>query len=195
MTDTNTIVDRVLDSERLLPLLLFLVGAFVFVRSFSFGSTAGLFPKMTSGVVIVGSLLLIFENNLPKQLREYVSESAELLGSQEDFEKDVKEDIGKVETDEKTDESHAAEGRWGMSPPVFTGVSIVGYFVSSLLFGMLWMSPVFAFVYSTWSRHSWSLRIGLSVIAFVLAYAFQSVLNLPISGGILLEPEIGLWGI
>lgn len=182
-----------LDSERLLLLLFLVVAGAMFYRSFAFGRTAGLFPKMTSGVVIVGSLLLLFQNYLPERVRRYVAESAELLGSQEDLGRELEAQIGAQH--EGTEGANEVERHWGLTPSVFTAASILGYFVASLLFGMLWMSPVFALVYSSWSKHRWYTRVGLTAMAFVLGYAFMTVLNLPLEDGLVVTFKLGLWGI
>ena len=171
-------------SRVLLPAVLLLVAGFVFIRSFSFGATAGLFPRMTSLVVIVGALLLLVADRLPPRLRAYVVESAELFGAEEDIEREVRAgltDAATVQTGE------TVEANWGMGPQLFTSVAIIGYAVGSLLVGMLWVSPIFAYAYSSWSRHSLRLRAGLTAMAFLLALGFYTVLDLPIAGGWLLD--------
>jgi len=181
------------DSERLLLVGFLVVAGYFFVTSFSFGRTAGLFPEMTSGVVIVGSILLLLQDYLPERVRRYVAESAELLGSQEDMGQELEAQIGRVTDDDTGDDE--TERHWGMTPSVFTAASVLGYFVTSLLFGMLWMSPIYALVYSTWSRHSWYTRVALTAMAFVLGYAFMTVLNLPLEDGLLVTFKLGMWGI
>ncbi len=171
-------------SRVLLPALLLLIGGFVFIRSFSFGPTAGLFPRMTSGVVIIGALLLLVADRLPSQLRSYVVESAELFGAEEDLERDVRTGITDTTAAETAE---AVKGNWGMGPQLFTSVAIVGYAVGSLLVGMLWVSPMFAYLYSSWSRHPPVLRVGLTLMAFLLALGFYTVLDLPIAGGWVLD--------
>lgn len=195
MTDNSSNVEGGIDTERLL-LLVFLAGAgIMFYKSFEWGSTAGLFPRITSAIVIVGALLLLLQEYLPSQLNQYVSESTELLGSQEEMGKELEQQFG---ADEETDDQPSQDeeqANWGMSPSVFTAAVVAGYFVTSLLFGMLWMSPVVAFVYSSWARHRWYTRIGLTVLAFALAYAFMVFLSLPLTEGILVDFRLGFGGI
>lgn len=186
-----------IDSERVLLLLFLGLGGIWFVESYSFGSTAGLFPRMTSAVVIVGSVLLLFRDYLPKRINTYVAEPVDVFGTT-DIEAETQEVIEGNELDDQSEETtqseHPEESRL-ISDTLFSSISIVAYFVTSLLFGMLWMSPLFAFVYSSWSRHSWSARIGLTAVAFVLAYAFMVVLNLDLANGLLVDSGIGTGGL
>lgn len=173
------------DSERGLILLFLLVSGAMFVEAGSFGSTAGLFPRLTAGVVLAGAVLLLVQNWLPSWLYAFVAEPSSLIKSSTDFGTD------------DSDDSTVDEGETGgmverdidrpIEPSTFTALIIGLYVLSSFLFGMLWMSPVFAVAYSRWFKQSWLVTAFLAVLTFGMAYAFMTVLNLPLTDGELLS--------
>jgi hypothetical protein len=175
------------DSERALVVLFLVVAGYMFFRSESFGSTAGLFPRLTAGVVLVGSVLLLFQNRLPGWLRTFVAEPSSLIKTNKDFATDFDEDeaeaaTGMVERDVDRP----------LEPSTFTAVAVGLYVVTSFLFGLLWMSPIFAVVYSRWFEQSWLTTAFLATLTFAMGWAFMSVLNLPLTEGALLSvPLVG----
>lgn len=167
------------DSETGLLVFFLLVSGYMFVESYEFGSTAGLFPRLTSGVVFVGSVLLLFRNYLPGPMYTFVAESTELISAPGDV------DTYAEELPEQPDERER-DARRPVSPAVFTAVSIILYAVASFLVGMLWTSPLFVLVYTWWFRQPWYVCVALAALGFGLAYGFMTVLNLPLAEGWLL---------
>lgn len=149
--------------------------AYMFVASYEFAYAAGLFPRFTTGVVIVLGVMLLFRNYLPGPLRRFATESVEVLDTEQDT----------VETAETTDEREATVESVERGP-LATGGLCVLYLLASYLIGMLWATPLFVATYSLWTRQSWYGVVGLTVLSFVIAYAFYSVLNLRIVSGVLL---------
>jgi len=165
-------------SERILNLLFAAVAGYMIVESLSFGPVAGLFPQLMGGVVFVGSVLLLFREYLPGPLYTFVAKDTELVNT---YQNDMSEGAPEVgNEDERTADRP-------VSPSTFTGLAIGGYLLASFLFGMLWMSPLFVLVYSRWFEQPWLLTVLLMIIAFLTAYAFTIILNLPVNEGILLE--------
>lgn len=166
------------DSEQVLVLLFFAVSGAMFAESFSFGSTAGLFPRLTAGVVLVGSFLLLVQNWLPPWLRSFVAEPSSLINTDQSFSE---------EFDER--EEQAASGmverelNRPIEPSMFTALAVGLYVSSSFLFGMIWMSPLFAAAYSRWFDQSWLVTAFLAALSFAMAFAFMTVLNLPLDEG------------
>lgn len=175
-----------INSEDVLLVIFLSIGVFFYISAEDFGSTAGLFPKMTSAVVIIGSIMLLFENYMPAFLQTYIAESTEVFGAP---------DIEEVDTEAATDVENTTEERSEesrvISPSAFTSISILGYFISSLLFGMLWVTPLFAFIYSSWANHRWYIRIGLGIMSFVMAYGFMTILNIDLTNGLLVQFQLG----
>lgn len=181
----------------LLVILLTVAGYMVY-ESFAYGETAGRFPRLTGGVVLVGAVLLLVREYLPDRVEAVVGESAELFDSSADAETDRAKLVDADDEDETEAESGAAAER-RVSDSVFTTASIIGYTVSSYYVGMLWMSPLFVLLYSRWYRHPWWATGVLTVIAAGLAYGFMELLNLPLDEGALLQSvivvpsEVVLW--
>lgn len=181
----------------LLVILLTVAGYMVY-ESFAYGETAGRFPRLTGGVVLVGAVLLLVREYLPDRVEAVVGESAELFDSSADAETDRAKLLDADDEDETEAESGAAAER-RVSDSVFTTASIIGYTVSSYYVGMLWMSPLFVLLYSRWYRHPWWATGVLTVIAAGLAYGFMELLNLPLDEGALLQSvivvpsEVVLW--
>lgn len=181
----------------LLVVLLTVAGYMVY-ESFAYGETAGRFPRLTGGVVLIGAVLLLVREYLPDRVEAVVGDSAELFGSSADAETDQAERADVDDEYETEAESGAADER-RVSDSVFTTASIVGYTVSSYYVGMLWMSPLFVFLYSRWYRQPWWATGVLTAIAAGLAYGFMELLNLPLDEGVLLSSvvfvpsEVVLW--
>lgn len=182
-------IERVPDinSEDVLLVVFLCVGIFMYVSAEEFGSTASLFPRMTSGVVIVGSIMLLFENYMPSIIQTYVAETTEVFGTPDIDEADIEDSNDSKDTTQNRDD----ESRM-ISPSAFTSLSVFGYLITSFLFGMLWMSPIFAFIYSSWADHRWYMRIGLTVLSFAMAYGFMTILNLDLTNGWLIEFKLGV---
>lgn len=162
------------------------VAGFMVYRSYSYGETAGLFPRLTGGVVLVGTVLLLVREYLPDRMQAVVGESAELFDTSEDADGDRSDAGGRSGTESES----GAEGERRVPDSVFTTASIVGYTVSSYYVGMLWMSPLFVFVYSRWYRQPWWATGVLTALAAGLAYGFMELLNLPLDEGALLQSMI-----
>ena len=178
------------DSERGLVLLFLLVSGLMFFEAGSFGSTAGLFPRLTSGVVLVGALLLLVQNWLPSWLYTFVAEPSSLIKTNKEFGGDENSDLDMEDRDEDGDETIGMVERdldRPLEPSTFTATTVGLFVLCSFLFGMLWVSPVFAIVYSRWFKQSWLVTAFLAVLTFGMAYAFMTVLNLPLTEGELLS--------
>lgn len=182
----------------LLVILLTVAGYMVY-ESFAYGETAGRFPRLTGGVVLVGVVLLLIREYLPDRVEAVVGESAELFDSSADAETDRPEPADADDEEEKREAESGAATERRVSDSVFTTASIIGYTVSSYYVGMLWMSPLFVLLYSRWYRHPWWATGVLTVIAAGLAYGFMELLNLPLDEGALLQSvivvpsEVVLW--
>jgi hypothetical protein len=177
------------DSERALVVLFLVVAGYMFLRSESFGSTAGLFPRLTAGVVLVGAVLLLLQDRLPGWLRTFVAEPSSLIKTNKDFTSEFEEGDGEEEAATGMVERDVDRP---LEPSTFTAVAVGLYVVTSFFFGLLWMSPIFAVVYSRWFEQSWLTTAFLAALTFAMGWAFMSVLNLPLTEGALLSvPLVG----
>ena len=181
-----------------LLIVFFAVAGFMVYKSFSYGETAGLFPQLTGSVVLIGTALLLIQEFLPDRVQSVIGEPANLFSTSEDTERGRNDQPDTATESESEIRSDSGARNW-VPDSVFTTASIVGYTVSSYYLGMLWMSPLFVFVYSRWHQQPWWATGILTAIAAGLAYGFMEVLNLSLAEGVLLErivffpQEVILW--
>jgi hypothetical protein len=164
-----------LTMEHALLALFIVTSAYMFVDAFEFSYEAQIFPQFTAGTVVVLGMMLLFRDYMPGPLQQLVSDEVEVFEHQEDLESDGEEP---EPDDEKGTVQYGA---------AITGGLCVGYLVTSYLFGMLWMTPLFVFAYTYWTRQPWLYIIGLSVLSFAIAFLFYWVLLLPVDMGLLHE--------
>ena len=157
--------------EHALLLVFLLTSAYMFVGAFEFASAAQHFPMLTSGIVIVLGLLLLFRQYLPGPLRRLVVDEVDVL------------ETGADELDDEPDEEVDVEAETIENGAFVTGGLCVGYLVGSYLVGMLWVTPLFVFAYARWRRLSTASVVGLTVLSFVVAFAFYWVIGLSIEEG------------
>ena len=166
-------------------LLLVFVGtaAYMFVGAFEFASAARHFPMLTTGIVIVLGLMLLFRQFLPGPLRRLVVDEVDVLETGAD-------EFDTADEERAPEERAAEEQREAetiQNGAVVTGGLCVGYLVGAYLVGMLWVTPMFVFAYGRWRRLSTASTVGLTVLSFVVAFAFYWVIGLSIEEGLLHE--------
>ena len=139
--------------------------------------------------VLVGAVLLLLQDRLPGWLRTFVAEPSSLIKTNKDFTSEFEEGDGEAEAAAGMVERDVDRP---LEPSTFTAVAVGLYVVTSFLFGLLWMSPIFAVVYSRWFEQSWLTTAFLAALTFAMGWAFMSVLNLPLTEGALLSvPLVG----
>lgn len=158
--------------DYLIALLFLFSGIFAYWDAGSFSSRTALWPRLTSAIVIVISILLLLRPWLPDSLQLFLTEETEIVTVDEEFE-------------EPKVESEPAGPARPISPTVFTVLSISGYILLSYLFGMLWASPVFVATYLRWHKIRPAYVVILSAVSFAIAYGFMKLLYLPIDKGVL----------
>lgn len=166
-----------------------LIAVYMFVKSYSFGWAAAFFPRFIATVTIVGASLLLFRNYLPGFLQQYVTTSVSIVNEDvraESTEEIAEEAARRAEADRAETES-SEDLLWGSKPGLITVLLMAGYILASFLVGMLWVTPVFVFVYLVWFRIRLSYAAILSALSFALAYTFMTILLIDIDSGILFD--------
>ena len=161
-------------------LLLFFggVSAAMFILSFQYPFAASIFPQLTAGIVIVGVLLILFNQILPGPIKTIVMDDSSAL-QRDEFKTDQDEPkpIGENETAAENEE-------WGWGDDtVITAILFSGYIFVGYLIGLLWASPIFVYIYARWFDQSRLIRWSLVIIAFLLGLIFYIFLNLPVDSG------------
>lgn len=182
-----------LDSEQVLLGFLIVVSGFMVIQTFQWGQTTAIFPRFTGVATLIGSVLLLIRDYLPEPLHAVVAGSTSIVG-------------GSRETDEiqekKSEEQSVAETTANipdrpLSPAVFTAVLITLYIGLSYLFSMFLMTPLFVIAYTAWFDQPWYMIAFLTGIGTLLAYAFSTVLIVPVDRGIYVGDllQIGVGGV
>ncbi|WP_331233113.1 tripartite tricarboxylate transporter TctB family protein [Natronorarus salvus] len=166
-------------------LLVVFVGTsiYMFVGAFEFSQDAAIFPWFTTGVVIVFGVLLLLRSVLPEPLRRFVADDVDVFETgTEEYEPDDEDGVGEAADGETGD----GEGSVRNGASV-TGGLCLGYLVGSYLVGMLWVTPLFVLAYTVWRDRPRYAIVGLTVLSFLIAFVFYSVLNLPVEEGLIQE--------
>jgi hypothetical protein len=180
-----------LNSEHGLLLLFILVATYMFVRAQAWTFNTKVFPQSMAALVIIGSLLVTFQDYLPGPLRKLVAESGAAFGDTEELEELEDEEDGTL----GPDEIEMADYGRPLNPVLATAIFITGYAVLGFFFSLLVVSPVFVAVYLVWFRQPWPIVVGLAALALLLAYVFTTLIIVPIDRGTLVGDLLMIRGI
>lgn len=182
-----------LDSEQILLGFLIVVSGFMVIQTFQWGQTTAIFPRFTGLATLIGSILLLIRNYLPEPLHTVVAGSTSIVGGSrgtEEMQEKKSEEQSATETTADTPDRP-------LSPAVFTAVLITLYIGLSYLFSMFLMTPLFVIAYTAWFDQPWYMIALLTGIGTLLAYAFSTVLIVPVDRGIYVGDllQIGVGGV
>jgi hypothetical protein len=169
-----------LTSEHGLLVFLIVISGFMVIRSLQWSQTTAIFPQFVGSATLIGAVLLLARNYLPEPLHTVVTGSTSITGGQ-DSEEIAEEKEAKREAEAETYESGIPERPIG--PALFTGILMTLYIGLSFLFSMLVMTPLFALAYLLWFGRPWYTIVFITVLTIVLAYAFSTVLIVPVDRG------------
>lgn len=181
---------RDLTSEHGLLIMFLAVAGYMFVRAEAWGHNSRIFPQMMAGAVIVGTVLLLVQDYLPGPIRTIVTGEASAFGRTEvEFEDELEE------VRETPAEPEAPAYDRPVNPVLFTAVLITAYAVVGYLLSFLVASPLFAATYLVWFRKPWPLVLLLTLVAALIAFAFATVIIVPVDRGILVGDLLMLGGL
>lgn len=172
---------RNFDSDIVMVVGMLIISIYMFLEAGSFSESSQNFPQMAAGATAVGSALLLLRNVLPERIHDLLFPTGESTVG-----------LGGIEPDEgestPSDESvDIREGRWyAIHGSLFTGVLTTIYVVVGVLFGFVWITPLFVAGYLYWFEHSWITIGSLAVLSWIMAYLFVTVFGVPLETGILL---------
>jgi hypothetical protein len=178
----SQLIDRSqkLDTERALLVFFLILGTSMFALTYTFEySTSALFPRLTAGIIIIGSTLLLVQNQLPARLQRIVAEPVSLAEPDSEFET--------MSTDEEEAAADGIPSTRGVPDAVATFGLLLGYIFASYLIGILWATPVFTLAYSWWFNQSGRTTTIIFVTAMVIVLAFFFLVDAPLEDGLLLE--------
>lgn len=180
--------EKFVHMETLLLLIMLVSSAYMLWRTFSFQSvSAGRFPRLTAGTVLIGSALLLSQNYLPDRVATLLTEQPEVFKTDDEVSQKVEQS-----TSEQTASSSEATELSVVDRPIhdslFTAIAIVGYAVLGFAIGIYLATPIFVFVYARWFKLSWKMTIALTVLGIVIGDVFMGLLGVPLDRGEILFP-------
>lgn len=171
-----------LTSEHGLLVFLIVISGLMMIRSVEWSQTTAIFPQFVGSATLLGAVLLLVRNYLPEPLHTVVAGSTSITGGQES------ENIAEEKEEQRDAEAETYESGIPdrpIGPALFTGILITLYIGLSFLFSMLVMTPLFALAYLLWFDRPWYIIVFITALTLVLAYAFSTVLIVPVDRGML----------
>ena len=181
------------NSEHGILLLFIGTSAYMFIRAESWQFNTKVFPQVMAGAVIVGSLLLLVREYLPTSLQQVVTGRVGAFQTTEDLEEEIEEDEKAGSADVEEDGSIQYDRP--LNPVLATGLLIVAYVLGGYLFSLFLMSPVFVAAYLLWFRQPWATVVFLSLLSLLIAYAFASMIIVPVDRGIIVGDLLMIRGV
>lgn len=165
--------------EYFLSGLFLAIGSYAYFEAQSWGFAAGTWPRLTAGIVVILSTLVVVQNYLPESVRSLIADGDTM------FSRRQKEAVSGKETDNQTEKQQTDDE--SVSAAVVTALFTLVYAVAGYLIGFLWATPLFIFAFSRWNETGAVKSVALAAVGFGIAYGFVVVLGVPIDGGILTE--------
>lgn len=181
-----------LNSEQFLLGFLILVSGFMVAQTFQWNQSTAVFPRYIGSATLIGAVLLLIRNYLPEPFYTVVAGSTSITGGSPET-----EEVQEKKSEEQSPETTADIPDRPLSPAVFTAVLITLYIGLSYLFSMFLMTPLFVIAYTAWFEQPWYMIAFLTGIGTILAYAFSTVLIVPVDRGIYVDDllQIGVGGV
>lgn len=148
-----------------------------------YNRSARLFPQMTGVVVLIGSVMLLSKNHLPGPIRKFATENVSLSNQVDDSQ--ISKNVD--ESDKYGDSDINAPLHSKFAPDISNTTVMVAmsttYLIAGWAVGLLYMTPIYVFLYTYNFRLSIYKCILLSVVGVLIIYAFVHFLFLPFDQG------------
>lgn len=188
--------EKFVHMETILLLIMFVSSAYMFWETFNFQNvSAARFPRLTAGVVLIGSGLLLSRNYLPDRVAAILTEQPEVFGTDEEpfeTEEGMSQELDQGTSDQTATPSETTElsvvGR-PIHDSLFTAIAIVGYGVLGFAIGIYLATPIFVLAYARWFKLSWKMTLVLTVVGIIIGDVFMGLLGVPLDRGQILFPN------
>lgn len=181
-------VTDVLGHERIILLVMTVASSYALLDTFQFDiSSAVRFPRLTSSVVLIGALLLLFRGYLPKPVREFVAEPADVLKTDDGISEQAEERVD--EADEASTEGQLSTVGRPIHDSVFAAIAVSVYGLLGYAIGLLWATPLFVVAYGVWFKQSWVRIAVLGVLGLLITFGFMTAIGIPLDRGEILLTE------
>ena len=189
-------VKKAVTSEKVLILFFTLVSIGIVLGVRGLDPSTQLFPRILATVVVVGCVLLFFQDYLPGPLRTIIVEEERAVGGTLADETPLDDERGdKLKSGADAEAAVAADDRprteeSAVSPVLndgFVTAVLIGFYVlASYLVGMINASPMFVLLYTLYNRMSWIHIVVLVAIGYAIPFLFGEYLYLGVDEGVLL---------
>lgn len=169
------VVERT-NTEYIVLLTMLCSGSYMLWESRTFqADVAMVFPQMTAGIVVAGSILLLLKPILPSRLHSIITDGSQIVepstSHQSDEEPKIKEDPAQSTVERPLPDS------------VFAAVITIAYALTGYVAGLLWVTPLFALAYGVWFKLQWRSIAVVVSLSILIAVGFMELINIPIDTG------------
>lgn len=146
-------------------------------------SEAATFPQATGAVVIACVLLSTFSQYLPQSVQTIFTEEASLIDT------DINETVGNSSENVESDDGLAyfLELAHENQNAITLLVLAIGYFTFGYLIGLLYMTPIFVFIYTEFTDVPRRNGAAIAIVSTAIVFGFIEFLNVPFDEGELLS--------
>lgn len=179
--------------EKLLLAFMTIVSSYMFIEAFNFTRIGRLFPQITTGVVVVGALLLLFSNYLPSKFSQlFLDDDIDVDNNSRDEQYNQKEkrkmnNKTKYKQSEVKYSNHLYRALFSESNKPMTFIIALLYVVVGYLIGLLWATPLAMIAYAKMYNLSLSNTLIIVIVGSLLATSFMFILDAPFYEGLLTE--------
>jgi tetrahydromethanopterin S-methyltransferase subunit G len=163
---------EVSSSEIGLLVVLIVVSTYMLITSLTYQAAVRRFPLLTASGTLIGATVLLFRGFLPAAMKDYVTQSEELMHTDSDH----------IQVDEQGSESNI---EFSTAKVYKTMGFIIAYGIIGYLIGLLYATPLFVAAHTIWTRQPWYTIISLTVLSYAIGYAFVITLYVPLNEGAL----------
>lgn len=176
---------RLVDGGQVLFWIVLLAAGYMFFTANSFGGDARLFPRLTSGVVLLAGIAHVCVERF-----DVAATAAHAVNP------DTRANVRKVETTtadastaEETTVSPANNRENATTAALDTmlvlAALITSYIIAGYLVGLFWVTPLFVIAYMLCVEQSYLRTLLLTALMTGVAYGFFVIMNLDIMTGVL----------
>lgn len=176
---------RLVDGGRVLFWIVMLAAGYMFLAASSFGVDARLFPRLTSGVVLLAGVTRVCVERF-----DVATTAAHAVSP--DTRSNVRKDettTADASTAEETSASSSNDRENAVAANLDTmlvlAALIASYIIAGYLVGLFWVTPLFVFVYMLYVGQSYLRTLLLTALMTSVAYGFFVIMNLDIMTGVL----------
>lgn len=194
--ELNIDIDTV--TEKALLIIFIALSGYAYLESETFSQEVAQFPQLMALIVLIGSLLIFFQNYLPQPIYSVVAESSSIVD--EPTESGVQEGSNKISTNESatmeeplpennensTSVVNKLQRNESLHAMLFTAGATLGYVFASYYLSILIASPVFVIAYGLWFDIPKKVIVFISILSVVVIWGFVEILYIPLDEGALI---------